>query len=127
MIYRVLAELTMLVHFLFVAFVVTGGLLLLWRRAVAWVHVPLTLYAVGIEFFHWTCPLTPLEQQLRRLAGQAGYSGGFLQHYLGRILYFQEWGAIHTLLGTSLLVGNVLIYWWILGRGHGPGAGSPGG
>lgn len=114
MLYRVLAELTMLLHFLFVAFVVAGGLLLLWRRAVAWFHVPCVLYAAAIEFFHWTCPLTPLEQRFRRLAGQAGYTGGFLEHYLRDLLYFQEWGAIHTVMGVMVLVGNGLIYLWLL-------------
>ncbi len=76
-----------LVHFAFVAFVVLGGLLALrWPRA-AWVHLPAAAWGAWIEFAGWICPLTPLEVRLRRLGGEAGYAGGFVEHYILPVLY----------------------------------------
>lgn len=108
--YRITADAVMLLHFAFVAFVVGGGLLVVWRRTVAWLHVPLVLYGSSLEFFGWVCPLTPLEQRLRIAAGDAGYTGGFIDHYLGGILYPNSWGDIHVWLGVLLLAGNVALY-----------------
>ena len=111
-----LADLVMVVHFGFVVFVVAGGLLVLWRRRVAWIHLPCVLYGAAIELFGWGCPLTPLEQSLRRTAGSVGYRGGFIEHYVGRILYPGNWGEIHVFLGIGVLVLNGAIYGWLLYR-----------
>jgi hypothetical protein len=82
-----LADLVVLLHLAFVAFAALGGLLALrWPRA-AWVHLPCAAWGVLIELFGWGCPLTPLEVHLRRLAGQEGYAGGFLEHYVLPVLY----------------------------------------
>ena len=71
MIYRALADLVVLLHAAFVVFVVAGGLLALrWRRA-PWVHIPCAVWGALIEFAGWICPLTPLENALRHLAGHA--------------------------------------------------------
>jgi hypothetical protein len=110
MMYRVLADLVMLLHFAFVAFVVGGGLLVLWRRRLAWLHLPVVLYGASLELAGWVCPLTPVEQRLRRAAGGAGYEGGFIDHYLEGILYPGSWGDIHVWLGVLLLAGNAVIY-----------------
>lgn len=122
MLYSVLADLVMLVHAAFVVFVAVGGFLAAWRLAVAWAHVPCALYGAAIEFFGWTCPLTPLEIGLRRAAGQAGYTGGFIEHYLRGILYPSSWGEIHVWLGIAVIVGNAAIYGWIWARRRGSGA-----
>ena len=114
--YRILADLVMLVHFAFVVFVVAGGLLVLKWRKVAWLHVPLMLYGATLEFVGWVCPLTPLEQSLRRAAGGAGYEGGFIDHYIRGVLYPANWGDIHVWLGVLLIVGNVAIYAWAFRR-----------
>lgn len=121
MLHRILADGVMMLHFGFVLFVALGGLLVLLRRWIAWIHVPCVLYGAAIEFFGWVCPLTPLEVQLRRAAGQAGYAGGFIQHYLEGILYPAGWSEVHVWLGVATLVGNGLIYAWILARGS-PGS-----
>ncbi len=116
MIPGLLADLVLLVHALFVAFVALGALLVLrWPRA-AWLHVPCALYGAAIEFFGWICPLTPLEASLRRAAGQAGYEGSFLEHYLQPVLYPGNWEQIHLWLGAAVLVGNAALYGWILWR-----------
>lgn len=115
MIYRVLAELVTAVHAGFVVFVMLGAFLVLWRRWVAWLHVPAALYGVAIEFFGWVCPLTPLEQHLRRLAGQAGYTGGFIGHYLRELIYLPGpvWNSLRFWLGGLALAGNIAIYLWV--------------
>jgi hypothetical protein len=85
--YRLLADLVLLFHLGFILFVVLGGLLALRWRQVAWLHVPAALWGVYIQFTGAICPLTPLENGLRRMGGQAGYSGGFVEHYLLSIIY----------------------------------------
>jgi len=106
----------MLVHFAFVLFVALDAFLVLWRRWVAWLHVPCALYGAAIEFFGWICPLTPLENDLRRQAGQAGYAGGFIENYVGGLLYPTDWSRIHVWLGVAVVVGNGAIYAWIWWR-----------
>lgn len=126
MIYRLLADLATALHAGFVLFVAVGGFLVLWRRRVAWLHVPAALYGAAIEFFGWTCPLTPLEVRLRRAAGQAGYEGGFIDHYLTALLYPADWAELRWWLGGLALVGNVLIYLWVWRRLRARGGGSGG-
>lgn len=111
MIYRLLADAVVVLHGLFVAFVVAGGLLSLrWPRA-AWVHLPCATYGVLVEVFGWICPLTPLENSLRRLAGETGYPGGFVERYLVPLIYpepFPRWMALA--LGGAVLAANVAAY-----------------
>lgn len=116
MIPSLLADLVLVAHLGFVVFVALGGLAALARPRVAWLHVPCALYGAAIEFFGWTCPLTPLEVGLRRRAGEAGWEGSFIEHYLEGILYPAAWGEIHVWLGVAVLVGNGLIYGWMLQR-----------
>ncbi len=113
MLLRLAADLVMLTHVAFVLFVVLGGLLVLrWPRA-AWAHVPCAVWGALIEFGGWICPLTPWEQQLRVAAGQGGYSGGFIEHYLVPLLYP---GALtrhmQVALGLGVVVLNVALYAW---------------
>jgi hypothetical protein len=109
--YRLLADLVLLVHASFVAFVMLGGLTVLrWPRA-AWVHLPVALWGAGIEFLGGICPLTPLENHWRLLAGEQGYTGGFVEHYIVAMLY--PAGLTRTTqvaLGLLVIVVNVAIY-----------------
>lgn len=111
MYYRALADALVLVHAAFVLFVVAGGLLVIkWPRA-AWLHVPCAAWGVLIEFAGWVCPLTPLENSLRHRAGEAGYTGGFVEHYVLHALYPAGLTpAIRWTLGTLVLVINVAAY-----------------
>lgn len=116
MLHALLADLVMLAHFAFVVFVAAGGFLALWRRAVAWAHVPCALYGAAVELVGWVCPLTPLEVRLRRAAGEAGYTGSFVEEYLGGLLYPAGWEEVHVWLGVAVLLGNAAIYGWVLRR-----------
>jgi hypothetical protein len=89
MVYRTLADGVAIFHFAFVLFVVLGGLLVLRWPRLLWLHLPAAIWGVVIEVAHWTCPLTYLENELRRRAGLAGYSDGFVAHYLFGLIYPQ--------------------------------------
>jgi hypothetical protein len=117
MLYRLLADLVLVVHLLFVAFAVAGGLLVVWRWRVAWVHLPCAVWAALIEFAGWICPLTPLENWLRRLGGEAGYEGGFVETYVLAALYPEGLTrGVQVALGTLVVVVNVALYAWALAR-----------
>jgi hypothetical protein len=85
--YRLLADFVLLFHLGFILFVVLGGLFALRWRRVTWLHLPAAFWGIYIQFTGAICPLTPLENELRRMGGQAGYSGGFIEHYLLSIIY----------------------------------------
>ena len=111
MIYRWLADAVVLFHFSFVLFVVLGGFLLRrWPRLV-YLHVPIAVWGVLIEFAGWICPLTPLENHLRRLGGEAGYEGGFIDHYIIPVLYPGDLTrTLQYVLGIFALLINILAY-----------------
>jgi hypothetical protein len=104
LIYRALADLVLVVHLLFVLFVVLGGVLVLRWPAVAWLHIPAALWGVLIEYSGWICPLTPLENSLRVRGGEAGYSGGFIQHYIQPLLY-----PAGLTRGTQIVLGSLAL------------------
>lgn len=81
------ADAVMLVHFCFVAFALLGSFLVLWKRWLIWLHLPALAWGAWIESSGDICPLTPLENHFRVLAGQTDYGEGFITHYLGPILY----------------------------------------
>lgn len=111
MIYRILADAVMVLHLMFVLFVVFGGLLALRWRRVIWLHIPALVWGALIEFMGWPCPLTPLEVRLRRLGGEAGYEGGFIEHYAGSLLYAEGLTReIQIALGAGLLLFNAIVY-----------------
>ena len=114
---RFLADVVALLHLAFVAFVVLGGLLALrWPRA-ARVHLPCAIYGAAVEVFRWTCPLTPLENALRRRGGEGGYGGGFVEHYLLPLLYpdpFPE--RLAWALAATVVVVNGVVYAVVLAR-----------
>jgi len=120
--YRLLADLTVVVHLGFVVFVVMGGFLA-WRwRRLAWVHLPAAAWGALIEFRGWICPLTPLENHLRRLAGQTGYGGGFVEHYVIPVLYPAGLTTdVQLVLGTLVVVVNGAAYWVYFARRNADG------
>jgi hypothetical protein len=117
MLYRLLADAVVLLHSAFVLFVVFGGLLALrWPRA-AWAHLPAAVWGAGIEMAGGICPLTPLENRLRRLGGEGGYAGGFVEHYVLPALYPAgltrgvQWALAALVVGI-----NAAVYGWIVFR-----------
>ncbi|PND35475.1 DUF2784 domain-containing protein [Achromobacter pulmonis] len=109
--YRLLADLVLIVHALFVAFVAFGSLLALWKPRIAWLHLPAMAWGALVVGMGWICPLTPLEVSLRRQAGQEGYEGGFIEHYLLGLIYPADIGrGSQIALAVLLLAGNAIVY-----------------
>ena len=117
MLYRVCAEAVLLLHFAFIAFVLLGGLLALrWRWIVA-VHLPAAAWGCFVELTGRICPLTYAENYLRNRAGDAGYSQGFIEHYLLPIIYPAGLTQrIQLLLAGIVVLVNALIYACLLLR-----------
>jgi hypothetical protein len=117
MLWRMAADALVLVHLGFILFVLLGGLLLLRCPRLIWLHMPAVAWGIVVECLHLGCPLTPWENQLRRAAGQAGYDGGFIEHYLIPLIYpagltpqIQLW------LGAIVVLVNLTVYAWLIWR-----------
>ncbi len=111
MIFRLLADGLVVFHVAFVLFVVLGGLVVLRRPRAVWFHLPAALWGAAIEIGGWICPLTPLENHLRHLGGEAGYRGGFIDHYLIPILYPDGLTRTTQLLLAAFVIGfNAVVY-----------------
>jgi hypothetical protein len=117
MAYRMLADAIVVLHVCFVLFVMLGGLAVVRWPWVVWLHVPAVCWGVAVEYGRWTCPLTPLENTLRERAGEAGYTGGFVVHYLLPVLYPAGLTpAVQLALGTAALLANGVIYGVVVRR-----------
>ncbi|HEV8631544.1 MAG TPA: DUF2784 domain-containing protein [Thermoanaerobaculia bacterium] len=118
--YTLFAEAVVAFHFAFVLFVVLGGLLV-WRwPRLAWLHLPCAVWGVLVEATGLICPLTPLEAWLRQRAGLALYEGGFIAHYLLRLLYPSGLTrGIQLVLGALVLALNGAIYAGLIRRWKG--------
>lgn len=117
MAFRLLADVTVVVHVAFVVFVLFGGLLVVRRPRVAWLHVPAVAWGAWIEFAGWLCPLTPLENWLRTQSGATAYSSSFIEHYLLPLLYPAALSReLQWVLGSIVLVVNAVLYLVVLRR-----------
>ena len=115
--YLLLSDMVVVIHFAFVIFVVAGGLLLWLRWWLVFVHLPAIVWGALVEFTHWICPLTYLEDRLREQAGVAAYRGDFVTHYLLPILYPAHLTAhIQLALGSLVIIINIVIYAALLSR-----------
>jgi hypothetical protein len=115
--YRILADALVLVHAAFIVFAVLGGLLALNHGGWMWVHLPTVSWAAAVVIIGWTCPLTPLEQNLRTAAGQIAYDGDFIEHYVLAAIYPEGLTrAIQIWLGVGVLVFNLVVYGFVLRR-----------
>ncbi len=121
MTFRLLADLTVLLHGAFIVFVGFGGWLA-WRwRWVAWVHVPCAAWGAMIELAGWVCPLTPLENAFRARSGEAGYRGGFIEHYVVPAIYPAGLTrAQQMVLGAAVVAINAVAYGLLIRRGASP-------
>lgn len=119
--YAVLADAVVLLHFLFILFAVFGAALVVWRWRLRWLHLPVLAWAAGILMVHGLCPLTPLENSLRARAGQAGYDGGYIDHYLMPLIYPPGLTpGLQVVLASLLLALNLGLYLWAWRRHHRP-------
>jgi hypothetical protein len=115
--YALLADAIVVAHFAFIIFAVAGGLLVLrWPRLI-WLHLPAAAWAAAVALFGWICPLTPLENRLRVLAGDAPYTGDFVDRYLLPLIYpIGLTRDTQMLLGLGVLLLNVGVYGWLWRR-----------
>jgi Protein of Unknown function (DUF2784). len=117
LIYRALADLVLVVHLGFVLFVVLGGLVVVTWPRLAWLHVPAVIWGVLIEYSGWICPLTPIENSFRVRGGEAGYSGGFIEHYIQTVLYPAGLTrSTQVVLGSAVLILNLTAYGIVVSR-----------
>jgi Protein of Unknown function (DUF2784) len=111
MTYNIAATAVAVLHLAFIVFVLVGGLLVLKWPKVAWVHLPAAVWGVLIEFFGWWCPLTRWENVLLREAGRAGYSGGFVAHYIMPVIYPPGLTrGMEIAIGAVVLAVNLAVY-----------------
>lgn len=109
--YYLLSDLIVLVHFLFIAFVVAGGLLVVRWPRLAFIHLPAAVWGALIEFTGWICPLTPLENNLRRLGGGSPYGGDFIGQYIIPVIYPANLTPVNQyILGAIVIIFNLVFY-----------------
>ncbi|MDR6711210.1 hypothetical protein J2W83_000800 [Pseudomonas hunanensis] len=117
MLYRLTADALVLLHLAFILLVLFGGLLMLkWRPALL-VHLPAVAWGIAVEWLHLDCPLTAWENRMRAAAGDAGYPGGFIEHYVWPLIYPAGLTAqIQLQLGLIVLLLNLALYGYALWR-----------
>jgi hypothetical protein len=116
-IHSFLADLVVVAHLGFIAFAALGGLLVLRRRRMAWLHLPAVAWGAWIELSEGVCPLTPLENWLRAGAGRARYGGSFVEHYLLPVVYPPALSReAQMLLAGALVLANAAVYFLVWRR-----------
>lgn len=117
MLYRLAADAVLILHLAFILSVVLGGALVLRWPRLALIHLPTAVWGATVEFLHLTCPLTPLENHFRHLAGLQGYSGGFIENYLLPVIYPSGLTpSIQIVLGSVVVAVNLAVYLVLLHR-----------
>jgi hypothetical protein len=115
MIYTLLADMVIMLHLAFIAFVIFGGLLAIRNVKWAWLHVPAVIWAGLIELMGWICPLTPLENWLWFRAGARTYQDSFTAHYIIPIIYPTGLTrSLQIILGAAVVLLNLVIYSLVL-------------
>ena len=115
--YELAADLTLIVHFAFIIFVVFGGLLFFVITKIIYVHVPALFWGIYIELTHSICPLTHLENWFLQKSNLSTYSESFIQNYLVPIVYPMNLTKdLQIFLGIGLIVINIVIYTFIFGK-----------
>ncbi len=109
--YNILVNVIVLVHFLFILFVIAGGLLVIRFPRIALVHLPAAIWGAVIELSGWICPLTSFENHLRNLAGGSSYSGDFINRYLILVIYPENLTVTtQHFLGALVIIINFILY-----------------
>jgi len=111
------ADIILIIHFLFILFVIFGALLLFVEKKIVFIHIPAIIWGSYIELTNSICPLTYLENWLLQKANLTTYSEGFIQNYLVPIVYPMNLTKdLQIFLGISLIVINIVIYAFIFGK-----------
>ena len=113
--YEFLANLTLLVHLIFIFFVIFGGLLFFWKPKIVYIHVPALVWGSYVELTNTVCPLTYLENWFLKLSNASTYSNNFIQNHLLSIIYPTKFTHdIQILLGLILIFINLIIYGFVV-------------
>ena len=111
MFFKVASDISLSIHMVFVLFVIFGGVLVFKWRRVLFFHLPCLFWGCCIEFFGWTCPLTPLENYFRQKAGESIYESDFIDKYIYTIIYPENLSTeLQTQLGIVLIIFNFIVY-----------------
>ncbi|MGO9146498.1 MAG: DUF2784 domain-containing protein [Desulfomonilia bacterium] len=120
--YRVLADAVVYLHFAFILFVILGGIFVIFRPKILWLHIPCVIWGMVIELAGFICPLTPLENYLRVQARQTPYSGDFVIHYIEPVIYPEGLTReLQIVLGLVVVIVNAFVYAWLFLRKKRPG------
>ena len=115
--YQIAADLLVLTHLGFIVFVIVGGVMAMKWSWLMFLHIPAAVWGVLVVMNGWICPLTPWENQLRNLAGQEGYSSGFIEHYIIPLIYPSGLTRdMQIILGLFILTINLFVYGFIIYR-----------
>ena len=114
---KIAADSVVIIHLGFILFVILGGVFIYRCRWLIVLHLPAVIWGSLIEFYGWICPLTPLEKKFRRLAGDVGYGGGFIDQYIMPIIYPAGLTReIQIVLGVAVVLINIVAYAFFLVR-----------
>ena len=108
--YSALAIFVLLLHALFILWVMFGALLTRFRPVLRWLHIASLVWGILTELLPWPCPLTVLENYLEARAGVKPYQGGFLLHYLDRLVYPDISATVLTVAGVLVCALNLALY-----------------
>ena len=115
--YEFAADLTLIIHFTFILFVIFGVLLFFVKTKIIFIHIPAFIWGSYIELTHSICPLTYLENWFLNKANLTIYSEGFIQNYIVPIVYPTDLTKnLQIYLGITLIVINIIIYGFILNK-----------
>ena len=110
--YYAAASSVLILHALFIVWVVFGALLTRWRPMLRWLHIGSLVWGILTELLPWPCPLTVLENWLEGKAGVQPYQGGFLLHYLDKLVYPDISLTVLTTAGVIVCTLNLAFYGW---------------
>jgi hypothetical protein len=97
------ADAVVLLHLLWIVFLILGALPGRHWTWVKWLHLTSLAFSIALQVFRWICPLTYLEVWLRTLGGAQPYEGTFIRHYVEQIVY-AEIPRVALLTGTLVIV-----------------------
>jgi len=112
MLYRIAADITVILHLLWITFLIFGAFI---GRKFKWIkrlHIGGIILALVFQFFGWYCPLTHLEIRLRKMHDPSqSYSGSFIIHYVEKIVYLNMSPGVILALTIILAIVSVWLYW----------------
>ena len=115
--YELAADIILIIHFLFILFVIFGALLFFVVKKIVFIQIPAIIWGTYIELTNTTCPLTYLENWFLHKTNLTTYSEGFIQNYLVPIVYPANLTKdLQIFLGIGLIVINIVIYAFIFGK-----------